>query len=97
MITPSIRATRRKDCTIGERVELAWCRTAATAEGRLYAQRVGRVVRVTDVPTDGSGRAYLVERGLEQDGDAAVLALVRDYVDQANRLGIPPMAARPHR
>lgn len=53
------------------------------------------MVRVTDVPADGKGRAYLVERGLERDGYAALLALISDYIDQANRLSIPPMAATP--
>lgn len=96
MITARVTKGRRNGCPIGECVELVRYRTAASAERRLYVQRVDRVVRVIDVPADGSGRAYLVERGLEQDGYAALLALVRDYVDQAARLGIPPMAARPH-
>jgi hypothetical protein len=37
-------------------------------------------VRVTDVPAHGRGRAYLVERGLEHDGHAALKALVADYL-----------------
>jgi hypothetical protein len=49
-------------------------------------------VRVTDVPVDHPGRAYLVERGLEEDGHAALLALVNDYLVQANQLGAPPMS-----
>ena len=57
-----------------------------------YGQRVANVVRVTDVPVDRPGRAYLVERGLEQDGYAALLALVQDYLEQANKLGVPPMS-----
>lgn len=55
-------------------------------------QRVATVVRITDAPVDRPGRAYLVERGLEQDGYAALLALVRDYLEQANKLGVPPMS-----
>ena len=50
------------------------------------------VVRVTDVPVERPGRAYLVERGLEEDGYAALLALVADYLETANRLGVPPMS-----
>ena len=46
----------------------------------LYGQRVDGVVRVTDVPAEGRGRAYLVERELTQDGHAALLALVADYI-----------------
>jgi hypothetical protein len=44
------------------------------------------------VPVDHPGRAYLVERGLEEDGYAALLALVEDYLVQANQLGLPPMS-----
>ena len=58
----------------------------------LYGQRVAKVVRVTDVPVDQPGRAYLVERGLEEDGYAALLALVVDYLETANQLGVPPMS-----
>jgi len=36
--------------------------------------RPAESVRVTDVPVDRPGRAYLVERGLEEDGYAALLA-----------------------
>ena len=48
-------------------------------------------VRVTDNPAGGRGRAYLVERELEQDGNAALQALVADYVEQAERHGVIPM------
>ncbi len=67
--------------------------TAAGQLRVLYGQRVAAVVRVTDVPGDGgTGRAYLVERGLEQDGYSALLALVEDYLRRAEELGVPPMA-----
>ena len=49
-------------------------------------------MRVTDVPVKSPGRAYLVERGLEADGYAALLALVADYLETAHRLGVPPMS-----
>jgi hypothetical protein len=52
-------------------------------------------VRVTDVPAGGRGRAYLVERELEQDGNDALNALVYDYVHQAEQLQDVPMAVSP--
>ena len=52
-------------------------------------------VRITDVPTGRKGRAYLVERGLEQDGYDALKALVKDYLAQAERLADAPMAVSP--
>ena len=48
----------------GERTELARY-TVQTGERILYGQRVNGVVRVTDNPARGRGRAYLVERELE--------------------------------
>ena len=48
-------------------------------------------MRVTDNPAGGRGRAYLIERELEQDGNAALQALVHDYVEQAQRHGEIPM------
>jgi hypothetical protein len=44
------------------------------------------------------GRAYLVERGLEEEGtnaNAALQALIADYVRQASILDDVPMAAIP--
>jgi hypothetical protein len=61
----------------------------------VYGQRVRGVVRVTDVPAGGRGRAYLVERELEQDGYGALKALVTDYVQQAEQLADVPMAVSP--
>ena len=51
----------------------------------------GAHVRVTDNPANGRGRAYLIERELEQDGNGALQALIRDYVEQAERHGEIPM------
>jgi hypothetical protein len=45
-------------------------------------------VRITDTPVCG-GRAFLVERGLEQDGYAALQALVNDYITQSQRRDEP--------
>lgn len=61
----------------------------------LYGQRVFGVVRVTDNPGSGRGRAFLVERGLEQDGNAALMALIADYVSQATLHGIIPILRCP--
>ena len=74
---------RRPSVQVGERVELARY-TVPAGERVLYGQRIDRVVRVTDCPARGRGRAYLVERELEQDGNAALQALVADYLEQAS-------------
>lgn len=79
----------------GQRVELARYPVASGELRILYGQRVDGVVRVTDVAANGHGRAYLVERGLEQDGYAALKALVADYLEQAELLAAVPMAVCP--
>jgi hypothetical protein len=69
--------------------------TVSAGERVLCGQRVNGVVRVTDVPACGRGRAYLVERELEQEGshaNAALQALIADYLRQARRLDAVPMA-----
>ena len=95
MTTPTV--TRRPAGTaarIGSRVELA--RYTVTAGDRvLLGQRVNGIVRVSDHPADGRGRAVLVERGLEQDGNAALWALVDDYLHQATLYDQVPMLASP--
>jgi hypothetical protein len=78
---------------VGERVELARYTVPGAGERLRVAQRVNGVVRVSDVPAQGRGRAYLVERELERDGHAALLALVCDYVSQAELHGAVPMVA----
>lgn len=50
-------------------------------------------VRITDNPARGRGRAYLVERGLEQDDNLALKALIADYLAQTERLREIPMAS----
>lgn len=94
MTTATVIETRRNGnavSEIGERVELARY-VVAGGERVIYGQRVKGVVRVTDVPASGRGRAYLVERGLEQDGYGALRALVSDYVEQSQVLADVPMA-----
>jgi hypothetical protein len=92
MMTPHVIETRRNGNPVGERAELGRYRVP-TGERILYGQRVDGIVRVTDVPAETRGRAYLVERELEQDGYAALLALVADYIEQAELHGAIPMTA----
>jgi hypothetical protein len=94
MTTPTVTEIRRNGNLVGERVELGRY-TVPAGERVLYGQRVNGVVRVTDVPAHGAGRAYLVERELEHDGYDALTALVADYLEQAERLGEVPMAVSP--
>jgi hypothetical protein len=83
-------ATIQHPGRVGERVELA--RYAISSGERLiYGQRVNGVVRVTDNPANGRGRAFLIERGLEQDGNAALQALIADYLTQAAKHDEIPM------
>jgi hypothetical protein len=93
-----IQSSRRRRPIVGERVELA--RYTITAETRvLFGQRVDGVVRVVDRPLSGEGRSYLVERDVEQDGNDALKALVRDYIQQSRVHDQVPMLTsnfRPH-
>lgn len=91
-MTTTVTETCRNGARVGQRTELGRYRTDAGVERVLYGQRVATVVRITDVPVNGPGCAYLVERGLEEDGYAALLALVRDYLELADELGVPPMS-----
>jgi hypothetical protein len=79
MTTPTVTELVRSGNRVGERVELARY-TIPAGERILHGQRSNGVVRVTDNQAGGSGRAYLVERELEQDGNAALQALVADYL-----------------
>jgi hypothetical protein len=90
MTTPTVTELVRNGNRVGQRVELARYRIPG-GERVLYGQRINGVVRVTDNPANARGRAYLIERELEQDGNAALQALVHDYVEQAERHGEIPM------
>lgn len=94
MTTPTVTENRRNRNPVGERVELGRYNVPA-GERLLYGQRVDGIVRITDVPARGPGRAYLVERELEQDGYGALKALVADYLAQAELLADVPMAVSP--
>lgn len=76
---------------VGQRSEIMRYR-AGTEHRVLYRQRVGQSIRITDRPAAGNGRAYLVEADLAQDGEAAIEAIVEDYLVQARTLGRVPMA-----
>jgi hypothetical protein len=83
-------APKRMTPVVGARTELARYRVS-DSERILYGQRIDGVVRVTDRPARPGGRSFLVERGL---GSRAELdAVVADYLNQAQVLGIPPVAA----
>jgi hypothetical protein len=81
---PSKPAPKRPAPKVGPRTELARYTIAGQARV-LFGQRVDGVVRLTDCPTGAGERSYLVERGLEQDGNSALKALIADYLDQAER------------
>lgn len=85
---PASPATTRTPALVGQRVELARYRIT-TGERILHGQRINGVVRITDSANDPRSRAYLVERGLEQDGYAALQALVADYVAQSQQRDEP--------
>ncbi len=77
--------------TVGQRVQLGRY-SIGTGDRLIIGQRVDGVVRVSDCPAEGQGRAYLIERELEHDGNSALQALVADYLDQVHRLDEIPMA-----
>ena len=77
---------------VGPLTELARY-SVSSGERVLYGQRINGAVRITDRPASGAGRAYVVERGLEQDGYSALQTLVGDYIDQARDLDAIPMAS----
>ncbi len=77
---------RRPLPIVGQRVELARYQLPA-GERVLYGQRINGIVRVSDKPAGGTGRSFLVERGLEKVGELD--ALVVDYVAESERRGEP--------
>jgi hypothetical protein len=85
---------RRPSVQVVQRVELARY-TVPAGERVIWGQRVDGVVRVTDCPARPGGRAYLIERELEQDGNAALQAVIADYLQVADRLHEIPMASSP--
>ena len=77
--------------TTNPAVELARY-TADGSERVIRGQRVLGVVRVTDVPATGRGRAYLIER--ELTSKAELDAIVADYLREAERWNAVPVVPR---
>jgi len=93
MTTPTVTEIRRNGNPVGERIELARY-SVPVGERVLYGQRVDGVVRLMDNPVERGGRAYLVELGLEEEGadaNAALWALIEDYLQQARQFDAIPM------
>jgi hypothetical protein len=89
--SPPVAVPAPTKCRVGELTELARYEVSG-GERVLYGQRINGCVRVTDRPSCGPGRSYLVERELERDGLDALNALVADYLEQASELDEVPMA-----
>jgi hypothetical protein len=70
-----------------ERIELGRY-TISAGERILYGQRILGVVRLTDVPADGHGRHYVIERGLTCMTE--LRAIVADYLREAGRWDAVP-------
>jgi hypothetical protein len=66
--------------------------TVSEGERIVLGRRTGTAVTVIDRPACGHGQSYLVERVAGSDGQAAVHALVADYLAQAHELDEVPMA-----
>jgi hypothetical protein len=79
---------------VGNRTELGRYALPDGTVRLLIGQRIDGSVRLVDVPLASSGRRYVIERELEQDGYAALKALAVDYLQVAARLGEIPMAQR---
>jgi len=66
------------------RTELARYNVPSGGERILYGLRTAHAEAILiDMPAGEEGRVYLVERGLEQDGNAALQALISDYLKQS--------------
>src|SRR4051812_18206732 len=88
MTTPLPQSSPRTRQT-NEPVELAGY-TISAGERLILGQRVGGLVRLVDVPAEGRGRRYLIER--ELTSMAELEAIVRDYREQARRWDAIPAA-----
>jgi hypothetical protein len=71
------------------RVELARY-SLSVGERVIYGQRVLGVVRLVDVPADGNGRRFIIERELTVM--AELQAIVADYLEQAAAWDVIPAA-----
>ena len=78
---------RERSGRASERLELARY-TISAGERVNYGQRVADGVRLLDVPADGRGRHYVIERELTRM--AELEAIVADYLEQSTRWnGVP--------
>ena len=74
-------------------IELA--RYSASSEARLLClESVQDERRVTDRPASGDGPRYLVEPDCQHEAPSALEALTSDYLTQATKLDVVPMASR---
>jgi len=86
--TPTVIKPSRVGQT-NARVELA--RYSLSGGDRvIYGQRVLGVVRLVDLPADGNGRRYIIERELTVM--AELKAIVADYLGQAAAWDVIPAA-----
>ena len=88
MSSPTVIKSRRAGQT-NARVELARYSLSA-GERVIYGQRVLGVVRLVDVPADGKGRRFIIERELTVM--AELEAIVADYLEQAAAWDVIPAA-----
>jgi len=88
---PSRPASRPRRA-VRDTVELARY-TAAGEERVLRLDRAGALAQISDRPSAGRGRCYVVERDVEDDDPGAIDALLSEYVGQARQLDQVPMAA----
>jgi hypothetical protein len=81
---------------VGERVELATYTLPNGTRRQIIGQRINGTVRLADEPQQpGTGRSYLIDYGLEQDGYAVLQALIADYLAVASQHNQIPMAINP--
>jgi hypothetical protein len=88
-------ATAGRTPAVGERKQLGTYTLSDGTTRQLVAQRIDGHVRLVDEPQAGRARRYVVERELEQDGYAALLALVADYLHVAGETDTVPAAGCP--
>ena len=82
-----VREEVRRRGPTNPRVEMARY-TISAGERVIYGQRVLGVVRLTDVPADGTGRHYVIERELVSMSELD--AIVADYLEQADHWDAVP-------
>jgi hypothetical protein len=88
-------ATATPTHVVGDRTELARYTLPDGTTRVVAGQRIDGTVILIDHPAGDEGRVYLIERGLEQDGNAAMRSLLNDYLLTADRLGTIPAAGIP--